>query len=704
MSLAFGVTAYFALPREPSLWVLTLFAAIFLVLSYRARHWVPGGYVVLLLAVFASGILLGKVRSEWVATPILQKPIAGAVIDGWVESIDSRRQGGYRILIRVANIDRLNDDETPYRVRVNLRQESQVRALRLGSRVSVRGWIGPPPGPAAPGDFDFSRNAYFQKLGAVGTAFSVNPSSALEPAADWRLRFTTIIGALRVAISARIRDALPGEQGALAAALITGRRGDISNENVENLRTAGLAHILAISGLHMSLAAGSIFVIIRALLALFPPLVLHYPVKKIAAVAAIIGAAGYLVISGASIATQRAFIMISIMLLAVLLDRPAITMRNVALAALTIIIMRPEAVLTPSFRMSFSAVTALVAAYEYREMLGGMKRSMTGLWVRISLKPIYYLAGVSMTTIVAAASTAPFAAYHFHHMAPFALAGNLLGIPVIAFLIMPAALFSVIAMGFGLEVYPLAVMGAGITWLLDIAATVAGWPGAVRMVSAMPDVALLLIVSGGLWMALWRTSWRLAGSGAIIGGIALMWWPNHPDLLVDSRARTLAVRDQSGQLQILVRGRSTFAAERWLERDGDMRGIDQVGADNFTCDKSACIAPLNDAGHVAMVLHRAAMAEECRTARIVIFTFNRRGNCIGPELIVDQTDLEQDGSLAVWTRGEGINAAHSAPLSAARPWRRRAPEEDRWSGTRENRSRSNNESANEPKVTPGKPL
>ncbi len=531
---------------------------------------------------------------------------------------------------------------------------------------------------------------------------------------------------MRGQIAARIRDSLPGGPGALAAALITGRRGDISRENVENLRTAGLAHILAISGLHMSLAAGSIFVLLRAFLALFPAIILHYPVKKIVAVAAIAGSAGYLIISGASIATQRAFVMIAIMFVAVLLDRPAISMRNVALAAMVIILMRPESVLTPSFRMSFAAVTALVAAYEFRPLTRFRRQIAAGLWVRAAMRPLYYLAGVSLTTIVAAAATAPFAAYHFNHMAPFALAGNLFGIPVIAFIIMPMALFSVFAMGLGLEEYPLVVMGWGIEILLRTAALVAEWPGAVRVVAAMPDSALLTMVLGGLWLALWRKPWRLGGVAVIGFGIALNWTRVGPDLLVDSRANTVALRDASGRLQVLVRGRSTFAAERWLARDGDGRGIDQVAAESFKCDRFACVASLADGSRVALVLHRAAMAEECRISRIVIFRFARKGACEGPELVLDRAGLELDGAVAIWLDDEAeptgaasnipanqqysgtagnLRTQHAAPRFSERPWRRTLPTGAVGGGVNSVRSvprASENRPA--PLSSPGKPI
>jgi len=338
--------------------------------------------------------------------------------------------------------------------------------------------------------------------------------------------------------------------------------------------------------------------------------------------------------------------------------------------------MQPESVLTPGFRMSFAAVTGLVAAYEVRQGLRERRAPRERGWAVLAGRPLVYMGGVALTTVIAAAATAPFAAYHFNHAAPFALAGNLLGIPLIAFVIMPLAVLSMLAMGFGLESIPLAVMGVGIDWLLAAAAMVAAWPGATQIVPAMQGFALLTIVFGGLWLALWQRPWRLAGLAMIAAGIAFAGLMRGPDLLVDARVRTLALRDETGHLQLLVRGRSTYAAESWLERDGDSRGVDQIEDARFICDPHACVAPLAGEGHVALVTHPAALAEECRNARIVIVAFERHAPCRGPALVVDRQTLEQDGSLAVWLTGKRLYAEHAAPRSSRRPWRRRGVVKD----------------------------
>lgn len=268
---------------------------------------------------------------------------------------------------------------------------------------------------------------------------------------------------MRQNISHRLKSHLPGEKGGLAAALIVGDRAAISKPTLAILRDAGLAHLLAISGLHMVLFAGTIFWIIRALLAMNATLVLHWPVKKWAAGGALAGAVFYLLISGATIATQRAFIMISIMFLAIMLDRPAITLRNIAIAAVIILIINPVSLLSISFQMSFAATTILVAFYEwYRSVEVFPVYPSTSAAMQSLYKVLFYLTGIALTTLIAGLATSPFAAYYFQRIAVFSLLTNVLALPIVGLLVMPAGLVALLFMPLGMEAYPLMAMGAGL--------------------------------------------------------------------------------------------------------------------------------------------------------------------------------------------------------------------------------------------------
>jgi competence protein ComEC len=672
VALGLGSASYFGLPAEPVLPVIAGFAAVLVFLGFRCRNWLPGGFLVVLAAAYLCGLTVAKIRTELLRAPVLTGQHAGVTIEGWLDGTRPRRDGGINIMLRVSTIDRLDVADTPYRVRLNLRDPEKLAGYPPGTSMRVRAWIAPPPGPATPGGYNFARTAWYARIGAIGVAHSLE---AWPEGAD-RQSFIDNLGIgidrIRASISERVRQALPGESGGIAVALITGDRSGLSRENIEILRVSGLAHVLAISGLHMSLVAGALFAGLRAFLALFPPLVLRFPVKKIAAFVAILAGAFYLALSGANIATQRAFIMVAIMLVAILLERPAITLRNVALAAMFIILWRPESVVSASFQMSFAAVTALVAAYERLEARRQTRARtvLSSLPARIARIVLLYFGGVMLTTLVASAATAPFAAYHFHRVVPFSLAGNLLAMPVIALAVMPLALIAVIAMGFGIELWPLHMMGQGIDLVLDLAGWVSSWPGAEQPVAAMPDSALVLMILGGLWLMLWRQRWRYAGVGGLAAGLLLALNPSPPDILIDARARSFAVRGDDGRFQMLVRTRSTFAIEQWLERDGDLRAIEQIGNDQFVCDSLACTIDLPGGGTMAIVNHRAALAEECRAARIVIMTFKRQGPCPGPELVIDEQDLEDEGAAAIWTRGAGFELNRASPRQSARPWTR----------------------------------
>ena len=289
------------------------------------------------------------------------------------------------------------------------------------------------------------------------------------------------------------------------------------------LRDAGLAHVLAISGLHMAVLAGGIFWFVRLILAAFPAVALRLPIKPIAALVALAAAGFYLLVSGASLATQRACIMLALMFLAVMLGRPALSLRNVALAALAILTWTPHAVLDVGFQMSFAAVSGLVAAYEaLRGSPDGQSRndrlqrpSLLAEFPRPLSLAIRFIVGIALTTIVASIAVAPLAAYHFHKLAQFSLLGNLLVVPVVTLVVMPLTLLVVLSIPFGLEGYVLSLLLAPIAWSLDTATWVASWPNAVRAVPQMWQVSMLAIVSGGLWLIIMRRGWRILGLALI---------------------------------------------------------------------------------------------------------------------------------------------------------------------------------------------
>ncbi|WP_162901469.1 ComEC/Rec2 family competence protein [Breoghania sp. L-A4] len=394
---------------------------------------------------------------------------------------------------------------------------------RVSKPVRFLARLSPPGGAVLPGGYAFDQAAYFASIGASGFVYGdlkpvVDAGDWPEP--GWRLHLGGALTDIRFAISARIRDSLSdpatgtdSEAGGIAAALIVGDRGGVSEAAQESLRVAGLAHVLAISGMHMALVAGTIFFAVRAVLAASPALALGYPIRHWAAGAALVAATVYLALSGASIATQRAYIMAAIVFIAMLSGRRALTMRSVAVAALLILAASPEALLQPGFQMSFAAVIALVAAYEAWRKRGARETTRAGHTLWHGLR--FWIAGLLVTSLIAGLATAPIAAVHFYRTAPLGLLANMAAMPLVSLVIMPAAVASVLAMPFGLDPLPLSAMGAGIDAMLAIAETVARWTPSGGLVGAVPPVVGLACVAGLLLLALLKSRWRLIGLAPI---------------------------------------------------------------------------------------------------------------------------------------------------------------------------------------------
>ena len=662
-----GAGGYFSLMSEPSgaLIATAVLAALIGFIMSRRR----GSFVLILLsgAILwtALGIANAKLRTYRQATPTLPYATGLVKISGWLQSVERRQGARQRFTLSVIQIERLPRDRWPERLRLSL--SSRIELPPSGSAIVVRARLRPLPDPVAPGNFDFARKAWFDGLGAVG--YALGPPEMMDdpPPAPIILRLSTQIDQWRRAVSARIRRALPDQSGDLAAALISGDRGAIPETTLEALRHSGLAHVLAISGMHMAMFAGSLFWLVRAGLAAMPALALRYPIKKWAALIALLGAAFYLTLSGASIATQRAFLMISIIFAAMLLDRPALTLRNVALAALLILALYPESVVNVSFQMSFAAVVALVAVYEAQGPRFAARHS-SSFAMRAVVQGWRYLGAVALTTLVAGIAVAPYAAFHFHKLAQFGLLANLLAMPLFALLVMPMALLSLLAMPLGLESLPLRLMSWGIEQMVDVATWVSGLDGAVIYLAAMPVATLVLLSFGGLWLCLWRGGARSVGLLIALAGLFVAIDVQRPDILIDRDGENVAIRNPEGRLRLPEPAKKTFSVERWLLADGDSTKVDQALAGKFyVCDQIACLARIDDL-EVAIIRHPAAIAEECARADVVISNGPAIGKCSRARVMIDRRDLYERGAHALYIDGGSIIVRSVAELRGERPW------------------------------------
>lgn len=478
------------------------------------------------------------------------------------------------------------------------------------------------------------------------------------------MRAWAAVERLRAGIVQRVTAVLPGQTGAIGVALITGERGGITDATNNAFRDSGLLHILSISGLHMAVMAGAVFYLMRLILAAFPSLALVYPIKKWAAAAAMLGTAAYLMISGSSFATVRSAIMIAIMFLAVILDRPALALRNVVLAAALILVLFPESLFDVGFQMSFAAVVALISVYEALRGRGApftRRGPVTGFAL--------FMGGIVLSTLIASAAVAPFAAYYFHKSQQCSVLANLVAIPICDLLVMPAALAALILMPLGLEAPPLWVMGWGVDAMLWTAERVAALPGAILRIPAMPTAAFLLMIAGGLWLALWQTRWRLAGAALVAAGLALAPTLRLPDLLVGRDGALVAVRDGNGQLSAVGAGRASFELARWLEHDGDQRSAKEAGkAAGFLCDGVGCRMRVKGLT-VAVAQRPAAFADDCRGASILVAPIASPNSCVAPKAVVDFFAARREGTHALYIGDDGsIRMETVAQARGQRPW------------------------------------
>lgn len=397
---------------------------------------------------------------------------------------------------------------------------------------------------------------------------------------------------------------------------------------------------------------GGLFWLVRALLAAVPSVALCYSIKKWAAVAALAGGGFYLLISGASASAVRAFVMLAMMMLAVLLDRPALSMRNLALAAAILLLARPESIIEPGFQMSFAAVTALIAVAEQGQ--GRPRLAPRGAIYR-------HLRGIAMTSLVGSLATLPFALFHFGRATHYAVLGNLLAMPVMGFVVMPAAALAVAAMPLGLEAAPLHLLGWGIGVMVAIGRFVSHMPGAVTMAPAFPTGALALMALGGLWIAIWRRGWRWCGLMPMLAGALLALGTPRPELLVAADARTVALRQADGRLHVVSRRWDRYAAARWLLRDGDAGTPSRADG---PCDGVRCVAWERDGAMVAVSRDADALEAECALADIVI-SAAPAPNCRGPSRVFDGPRIARSEGFAVMPDGH-VQSVRA--LRGDRPW------------------------------------
>ena len=686
--VAFGLGAalYLGLKSEPQLWSVASIALASCAIAICARTLTVSRPLIVgagLVAAAASGLLIAKLHSDAVAAPITPAGLGVVAVDGWVVDMATPSERGERLLIAPVRIEGLDPQSTPTRIRIVVPAPGGPESVPSpGASIHVLTLLDPPPGPAAPGAYDFARDAWFEGDGGVGLALKP-PTTTYLPPPPWPLRLELGVNALRWSLAkalARDIEAVmgPDDGGAagLAVAVTTSHQDWLAPAHRDDLRASGLAHMLAIAGLHTAALSGFVFFAVRLAVAAWPWLALRVSGKKVAAVAGLLAVSGYLILSGAHPPARRAAITASVAFFAILVDRRAISLHSLALAALIILVIEPDVVIQPGFEMSFCATASLVVLAE----IWPRAPKTTGLpwFLSLAQRMKDWTLAMIVVSFVAGAATGPFAIQHFNRIANYGVLANLTADFLASAVLMPALGLSLAAEGLGLgqgvgaPVLWLAGWAArGVVWLGHLFATV---PGAAMTMSSAPEIALAISYLGIVFACLWRGRLRWIG---VPLAAAVAVWPRPPApvawIAADGNDAAVVAGREEIPLKPNVR---LYATQLWAQRRGFTLPTDPVAAQKaaFDCDRKGC-APIGDrrpaisAWWTKRKPSAARLADLCDRTDIVILRADVQppARCDGV-IVLRRIDFALGGAAEVFGASGGWRLVWSQPLRGRRPW------------------------------------
>jgi competence protein ComEC len=648
--LGLGIALYFTLTIEPPLWIGPAALGVSTIAALALRRW-PTLAAAALALVFAAGGFALVQGARWErGAPLLDHrlsaPVRGRVVD--IDTLDR----GWRVIVATDPLPGLDADEEPRLLRIHIAASSDP--VEPGDTVQMKAMLYPVPAPILPGGRDMQRELYFAGIGGVGYSLGAAHRTGEAASGGWREWLLR----LRTEMTRRISAVLPGSTGGIASALITGKRGTIAEDVKEAFRETGLSHLLAIAGLHLGLVGGFVFFTVRGFLALIPRVALRWPIKHIAALVTLVVLFCYLMISGAAIPTQRAFVMNGIIFAAIFLRRLRLSMRICALAALVVLVLDPPSLVGVSFQMSFGAVVALIAVYE----------SWGSAFARIfhrgsrMQRALGYCGAVVVTTLVATLGTEPFSIYHFHRLVVYSPLANVIAVPISAVWTLPCGVVACLLMPFGLERVALVPMGWGIDATVWVAEHVARLPGNMWVMPALPMAGLVLIALGGLWLCLWQRKWRYWGLAGIAAGTATIFLTRPPDLVLADLGRFLAVRQAEGYA--VAAGaeeidRSFFASETGADLTSWPSSLD--------CTDGRCIYAA-DGHRVAIVTAASGLPVDCGSVDAIVAQIPAGFDCRGKIPVADRIDTWRYGAIGVWVNSAAVTLESANQIRGDRPW------------------------------------
>ena len=598
-------------------------------------------------------------RSEHVAAPRLDRPQVVS-FEAKVEKVESRAAKGDLRLTLAAR-----DPVLPPRVRVSLPEADAPKGIGSGSTVRLKARLQPPPPMALPGSHDFARDAWFAGIGGVGRA--IGPVELIGPSTSAGLDL------IRDRLGRHIREQLPGRSGGIATALATGDQAAVGEEDAEAMRRSGLAHLLSVSGLHIAAVVGAAMLLTLKLLALSERLALRFNLVLVAAGFGALAGVAYTLLTGMQVPTVRSCIAALLVLGGIALGRDAISLRLVAVGAIAVLLIKPEALAGASFQMSFAAVTAIIALHNWqpvRQWLAPREEA----WPMRLLRGLY---GLLLTGLVVEIALIPFALYHFHKAGLYGVLANMVAIPLTTFVIMPLEALALVfdAVGVGWPLW------AATCWAIDLilllAHRIGSVEGAVATLPTMPQWAFALMVLGGLWVCLWTGKVRAWGAVPFLLGAASAALSPVPGLLVTGDGQHLALVRSDG-VPVMLRSRSgDFVRDLMSEAsafDGDPANLDEQ---RFArCSRDACIADIVEGDRAWRLLAIRSrnridwtqLTQACADADIVVADRWLPRGCLPRWLKLDRQALERSGGVAIYLSDEP-RVETVADRVAQHPWR-----------------------------------
>ena len=663
VGLGLGVAAWFALSGAGA-WIAFLLAAAAVAIAALAlapgTRWGRAVAIFAVAAVIGCGLIWSK--AERVAAPRLEY----ARMAEFTAEIESFRRLPARESVRL--VVRPVGTELPPRLRINVDEDKASEALQPGATIRLRAWLMPPAPMAVPGAYDFSRAACFEGIGGTGRALGGVEIVAPAREQGWSAR----LAGWRQSLADHIRSSLGGGEGAIAVALATGDQGAIGEEDAEAMRRSGLAHLLSVSGLHLTAAVGAVMLLTLKLLALSPVLALRFRLVLISAAAGALAGIAYTLLTGAEVPTIRACIAALLVLMGVALGRDAITLRLVAVGALVVLIFWPQSLAGPSFQLSFAAMTAIVALHEHPRIKALLSRRDEGGFHKVGR----FLLALILTGLAVEIALTPIALYHFHKAGFYGALANVIAIPLTTFVIMPLETLALLLDLIGLGAPFWWLTGQALSLLLGLAHTAANAPGAVAMLPTMPVAAFALMIAGGLWLCLWHTQWRRWGVVPFAIGAAWALATPSPDLIVTGDGRHLALRTPGGEIALL-RGRAgDYVRDLLTEASGteaEMLELDQLPA--AACNRDLCAVAIGKDGRSWRLLATRSrylvdiepLNRACAEADIVVSERRLPRTCIPRWLKADRALLRRTGGLAI-TLGERPRVTTVSGRVGRHPW------------------------------------